>query len=61
MIKNEIHYLSREDSEKLILNIKSLKYKLIVLLMLDCGLRVSEAVSIQLKYFDFKKRILSIP
>lgn len=60
MIKNEIHYLSREESEKLIFSIKNPKYKLIVLIMLDCGLRVSECCSLQLKNFDFKKRILTI-
>lgn len=60
MIKNEIHYLSRDESELLIKNIKNSKYKLICLIMLDCGLRVTECVSLKLKNFDFKKRILTI-
>ena len=35
------------------------KYKCIIVLMLDCGLRVTEAVSLQVKHFDFfNKKII---
>ena len=40
----EIKFLSKIQSEKLINNIKIQRHKVIVLLMLDCGLRVSETI-----------------
>jgi integrase len=41
-------------------SIKYIKHKVIVLLMLDAGLRISEACSIKCKNFDFKNRNITI-
>ena len=60
MNKLSLDYISKEESEKLLESITNIKHKLIVLLMLDCGLRVSETVSLQLKNFNFKERLLTI-
>ena len=37
------------------------KYQLIILLMLDAGLRVSEVVSLQIQDFDLSGRIVNVP
>lgn len=55
-----IDYISKEESIALLDNCKKIKYKCIILLMLDCGLRVSETISLQLKNFDFQKRTLTV-
>ncbi len=55
-----IDYISKEESILLIDSCKNIKYKCIILLMLDCGLRVSETVSLRLKSFDFQKRTITI-
>ena len=39
---------------------KSAKYRVIVLLMLDCGLRVTEVVELKLKNFDFMKNAVTV-
>ena len=56
----EIKFLNKEQSDKLISCIKIQKHKVIVMLMLDCGLRVSEAVSLIYKDFDFKNKIVIV-
>lgn len=58
MIK--IDYISKEESILLIEKCKNPKYKCIILLMLDAGLRVSETLSLKLKNFDFQKRTLTV-
>lgn len=55
-----IDYISKEESLLLINKCKNPKYKCIILLMLDCGLRVSETLSLKLKNFDFQKRTLTV-
>ncbi len=60
MIVKQFHYITREESERLINALKLTKHKVIVLLMLDAGLRISEACSIKYKNFDFKNRTITI-
>lgn len=60
MLHNKIHYITKQDSSVLLNNVNNTKYKVLFLLMLDCGLRVSEACSIKFYAFDFKKRTLTI-
>lgn len=55
-----IDYISREESLVLLDKCKNIKYKCIILLMLDCGLRVSETVTLRLKNFDFQKRTVTV-
>lgn len=57
---NQIHYLSKSETELLLKNTPSHKQKTLILLMLDAGLRVTEAISLQLNSFDFKNRILTV-
>jgi len=57
---HNIHYLSVSNSEKLINYIPNTKHRLIVLLMLDCGLRVSETITIKFNQFDFKKKLITV-
>lgn len=59
MIDN-IHFLNKSNSDKLIEFIPNAKHRLITLLMLDCGLRVTEAISLRFEDFDFKKKTLSV-
>ena len=58
----EIQYLNTKEQEALLANVAhNLRYRLMVLLMLDCGLRVSEAISFKLKYLDFRNNLISLP
>jgi hypothetical protein len=57
---NEVHFLNKKEQSLLLSNISSVKHKLLILLMLDAGLRVSEACSLSLNNFDFKKKILKV-
>ncbi|CAA9203367.1 tyrosine-type recombinase/integrase [Flavobacterium collinsii] len=60
MLVKQFHYITKEESEQTIYSIKNVKHKVIVLLMLDAGLRITEACSIKCKNFDFKNRTLTI-
>ena len=60
MLVKQFDYISKEESEILIKSIRKNHHKVIILLMLDCGLRVSEACSIKFKNFDFKNRTITI-
>lgn len=60
MILSQFDYISKEESERLIHSIPKLKHKTITLLMLDAGLRVSEAISLQLKNFNFKRQEINV-
>jgi len=56
----EIHFLDEKHCNILLENVTNIKHKLIILLLLDCGLRVSECVTLKIKNFDFKKRLLKV-
>ncbi|NRT13587.1 site-specific integrase [Flavobacterium sp. 14A] len=60
MLTKQFHYISKEESQLVLESIKYTKHKVIVLLMLDAGLRISEACSIKCKNFDFKNRTVTI-
>lgn len=59
MIK-EIDYLDQRKSKKLIDKLSNKKHKAAFLLMMDCGLRVSECVSLKFSNFDFKKKTVRV-
>ena len=60
--REKIKIISKADQEQLIKNMRSnKKHLLISLLMMDCGLRVSEAARLQIGHFDFKNSQLIIP
>jgi len=56
----EIDFLTSRELNILLSKIKQPHHKLIVLLMADCGLRVSETVSLKMENFDFKKRFVYV-
>lgn len=56
----KIKFLDNIQCEVLVNSIKSDRYLVLVLLLLDCGLRVSEAVNLKLKNFDFKKELVFV-
>lgn len=59
---HEIKTLNSSDQRQLLENVSSnLKHKLIVLLMIDCGLRVTEVARLKIGHFDFKNNQLIIP
>jgi hypothetical protein len=59
MIK-EIDYLEKRKSEKLISSFSNIKHKCCFLIMLDCGLRVTECVTLKYSNFDFKNKTLTV-
>jgi len=52
--------LNANQQKMLLQKCTSKKYKVIVLLMLDCGIRVTEAVRLQLKHFNFMENYVII-
>ena len=56
----DIDFLPKYKIDFLVANSPNIKYKCIVLLMSDAGLRVSEVLKIQLHDFDFKERVLQV-
>ncbi len=60
MIQADINFLTKEQSYLLVNSLKSDKHKSLILLMLDCGCRVSEVINLQFQNFDFKKKVVSI-
>lgn len=58
--KGAINYLERTQADQLVQSIRHLRTRTCILLMLDCGLRVSECVSLQVKNFDFRKKVVMV-
>jgi hypothetical protein len=59
MIAN-IDFYDNIKANKLIDIIDNQRHRVAFLIMMDCGLRVSECVNLQIKNFDFKKKNLSV-
>lgn len=57
---SKIDYLTEKKTNEMISSIKLKHHKVLFLLMLDAGLRVSEACSIKIKNFDFKGRMIKV-
>lgn len=55
-----LHYFARPESDKIINCIRSDRQRLINMLMLDCGLRVSETVTLRYEDFNFKNKCLTV-
>ncbi len=55
-----IKFLTPEQTEIIFENIKYQRHKVLFLLMLDCGLRVSEVISLKFENFDFKNKVLIV-
>jgi len=60
MKAQEINFLNTHELNKLLESIENLKHRCIVLLMCDCGLRVSEVVSLKVSNFDFKQKFVFV-
>ena len=59
--KKDIALLSEQDQKKLLFNVSgNPKHTLMILLMLDCGLRVTEMTSLRVGNFDFTYQSLSV-
>jgi len=56
----EIDYLNKREVEQIINETKSIKHLTAILIMLDCGLRISECVTLQVKNFDFRNKVLTV-
>ncbi len=52
--------LTPRQQDQLLQNCQSKKYRVILLLMLDCGLRVTEAIRLQLKHFNFMENYVVV-
>jgi integrase/recombinase XerD len=58
--KGDIDFLEANRATLLIESIENLKHKTAILIMMDCGLRVTECVTLQIKNFDFRKKVLMV-
>lgn len=60
--RRDIPVLSEQDQEVLIQNVsRNPRHYLMTLMLLDCGLRVSELCSLKIGYFDFHQKELTLP
>jgi hypothetical protein len=57
---SKIDYLTEKKTNNLIEKTKLKHHKVLFLLMLDAGLRVSEACSLKVKNFEFKSRLIKV-
>ncbi len=62
----EVQFLSEHEAQRILdkmtdkTDARTLRFRAVILLMLDCGLRVSEACTLQVKHFDFPRRIVFV-
>jgi site-specific recombinase XerD len=56
----EVDYLDKRKSDKLLSTVTNVKHKTAILLMMDCGLRATECVTLKMENFDFKKKVVLI-
>lgn len=56
----DINYLDKNKSDLLLKVCKNYKHKTAILLMMDCGLRVTECVTLKMRDFDFRKKIVMV-
>lgn len=52
--------LSIQEVEKILAATSNIKHRLVILLIYSAGLRISEAVNLQLKDIDYERRIITI-
>jgi len=58
--ERRIRFLNHNEASLLVNSIPDNRHKALVLLMLDAGLRVSEAISLKFGNFDFKNKVLIV-
>jgi integrase/recombinase XerD len=58
--ENEIDTINKQQLKKLLSAVKSTHHKVAILFMVDCGLRITECITLQLHNLDFKKRVLLV-
>ncbi|MGN6802381.1 MAG: tyrosine-type recombinase/integrase [Ginsengibacter sp.] len=58
--EKSFHYLDKTKSEILIKAAQNIKHKTLILIMMDCGTRVTETVTLKMKNFNFKKKTLTV-
>ena len=56
----EITMLDNNREKNLLKTVRNYKHRTAILLMMDCGLRVTECISLKMKDFDFKKRVVIV-
>ncbi len=57
---HKLKFLSLEEQEAALAATKNKKYRLVMLVMLDCGLRRGEVINIQISHIDFQKSMLHV-
>ncbi|MGN6247369.1 MAG: tyrosine-type recombinase/integrase [Ginsengibacter sp.] len=58
--EKSFHYLDKNKSEILLKAAQNIKHKTLILIMMDCGTRVTETVTLKLSNFNFKKKTLTV-
>jgi site-specific recombinase XerD len=56
----EVDYLDKKKSDNLLSAVTNIKHKAAILLMMDCGLRATECVTLKMENFDWKKKVVLI-
>ncbi|MCW3116845.1 MAG: hypothetical protein JWM28_927, partial [Chitinophagaceae bacterium] len=60
MENKQLHYLSEEKANQLLNAVKNPRHRLIIMLLLDCGLRAAECTNLKYSNFNFKDRTLHV-
>ena len=60
MNQDSIITINLQNQKKLLQSTNSKKYQVIILLMLDCGLRVTEVVKLQCKHINFSQNQVTV-
>lgn len=60
MNQSSIITINLQQQKKLLQSTKSKKYQVIILLMLDCGLRVSELIQLQCQHISFSENKIKV-
>lgn len=60
IIENKVDFLTETEQELLLSLVETKRHRVLVLLMMDAGLRVSEAINLRLSNFFFRERVLRV-
>jgi integrase/recombinase XerD len=56
----EVNYLDTRKSNRLLQTVTNLKHKTAILLMMDCGLRATECVTLKMENFNFRRKVVLV-
>ena len=59
-VPKDLIVLDKTRENILLKTVSNYKHRLVIILMLDCGLRITETVTLKMKDFDFRKKLIMV-